>query len=178
MSRPPGPRVVRDASGRVLASDPRDPQVQAVYEWERSCVEPLFQAHVLSADQVRAVAWDAAVLMGVRPPQVSFAALPVACHADVQRWRLLVADWGRTWCTVLHEMAHLGTCHLDEPAHGPAFVGMAIALYEAIGGIDGDVVARDAMRRRIAFGPYDAFRTVHQPSRSDGDEGGFAGIDF
>ncbi len=174
VTRPP---VVRDASGRVLAVDPRDPQVQAVYEFERACVEPLFRPHALSATEVRGIASEAAVLMGVPTPRVSFAALPVACHADAREWRLLVADWGRTYVTVLHEMAHLGTCHLREAPHGPSFVGMAIALYEAIGGVDGDEVARAATRRRVAFGPYDMFRTA-TAAASSGDGGGFAGIDF
>ncbi len=167
--------VPRDATGRPYPVDPRDPQAHGVYEWERSLVEPHFRAAVLSADEVRGLALEASALTDIAPPVVRFAGIALACHADPSTWTLFVADWGRNVVTVLHEMAHLAVHGREPEPHGPVFVGMAIALYETLGGLDGDALAASARRRGLRIGSHAHLR--QDLTLAPQVAGGFAGDD-
>ncbi len=164
--------TVRDASGRPVRVDPSDPQAQLVYEWERRHVEPAFAPAMLSSAQVAALVADACVATGTRRPAIRHAGLSLPCHADPATWTLLIATWGRGKVTILHEVAHLAVHGRDREGHGPVFVGMAIALYDAFGGPDAGAMAASARRMGVRVGPYDML----DPTRPTGpwDEGAFA----
>lgn len=114
-------------------------QAQRTYDWERNFVEPKLPAF-LSKEECLSLVRRAAAEAGMEVPAVRFAkAASMPCRAVPSKWEIVIADWGRTPVTVLHEMAHLAAIDglmRGEDGHGPSFMGWACAYYSRLLGLD------------------------------------------
>lgn len=112
---------------------------ERVYAWEREHVEP-YDSRLLSRPEATAMVGRAAALGGIRVPSIRFAkAASMSCRAIPGQWSIVIADWGRTPVTLLHEVAHLAAWPAvlsGEDPHGPAFLRQAIAYYSGMLGMD------------------------------------------
>lgn len=148
---------------------------QRLYDWERNSVEPFAKAF-LSREECEALVSRAAGAAGIKLPRVRFAkSASMPCRAVPTRWEVVIADWGRTPVTVLHEVAHLATLPAviaGEDPHGPAFLAQAIAFYACFLGMDEGRLRQTA----ISVGLAVAVKAEKKPPRSDRD--GFGEIEF
>lgn len=153
--------------------DPRDPQRDRLYEWEREAIEAHLPPEVMSREEVRDLIAAASSVLGMPEPEVAFKTLPVPCRAIPAHWRIEISEWGRTRVTVLHEIAHLATLpamRRGEEPHGGAFLGMAIALYARFIGLDGAALVRSARAEGLIVVPV---RLAGRPPEPSADEGRF-----
>lgn len=122
-------------------------QAQRVYDWERNFVEPKAMDY-LSREDCLSLVRRGAQLAGMDVPNVRFAkSAAMPCRAVPDRWEIVIADWGRTPVTVLHELAHLAAVRgmaPGEDVHGPVFMGWACAYYSLLLGIDRAYLLRSA----------------------------------
>ena len=150
-----------------------DVLAQRVYEWERDVVEPK-SLNFLSREECLELAGRAALFLGIPAPSLRISkAASMPCRAIPSKWQIVIAGWGRTPVTLLHEVAHLGSLKAvakGENPHGPAFVATAIALYARFLGLDAAKLSDSARQYGVgvgtqAFGPVD--RTARVPDFSD-----------
>jgi len=120
---------------------------QTEYDWERNYVEPKAQGF-LSREECLAYVSRSAKMARIETPKVRFAkAASMPCRAVPAKWEIVIADWGRTPVTVLHEMAHLAAVRSMAPGedgHGPTFLAWACAFYSVFLGLDHDYLVRTA----------------------------------
>lgn len=106
---------------------------EKIYEWERDCVEPSSNLY-LSKNQCLHLTEQACKYLGIPAPSIRFTKMgSMPCRAIPSEWKIVIAAWGRSPVTILHEVAHLGTLEAvinGEDPHGPAFASCAIDLYD------------------------------------------------
>ena len=75
----------------------------------------------------------------------------VPARSRPARW---LATWGLNAGITLHEVSHavVTALGLEASSHGPEFVAVAMALYDAFGGIDGDRMKTRAVEMGVQFG--------------------------
>lgn len=148
-------------------SFPVDKIANAVYAWEKSYVEPR-PALYLSSEQVVDLARQASWKENIPVPIIRFVksnSLP--CQAHIDTWMIDIADWGRTPCTVLHEVAHLATLPAlakGEDPHGPSFVTKCIDLYHHFIKIPLEHLCWSATRSGLQYHPFPAAQRKTQKS--------------
>ncbi|MDW9478958.1 hypothetical protein GOB57_09720 [Sinorhizobium meliloti] len=136
-----------------------DEAASRLYRWEDAFVEPRQSAadRLLTTEQCRDYVFRACSATGTRHPTIRFTkASHLPCRADLERWEIILAEWGRAALPVLHETAHLATYEAvlrGENGHGPSFARMAIELYAAFLGIDRDYLVRTAVKCGVIVGP-------------------------
>jgi hypothetical protein len=156
---------------------PVDHIAEKVYAWERSYVERS-PALYLSRDQVISLVTKTSWRERIKKPEIRFiSSRNHSCVAHIDTWMLDINDWGRTPCTVLHEMAHLVTAEAaflkGEDPHGPLFVAKCIDLYHHFIGIPLERLISTARMRGIEIGPLIVPPKIsHKPGSS------FEDIDF
>lgn len=148
---------------------------QTEYDWERNYVEPKAQAY-LSREECLAYVTKSAAMAGMETPKVRFAkAASMPCRAVPAKWEIVIADWGRTPVTVLHEMAHLAAIRSMAPGedgHGPTFLGWACAFYSRFLGIEHGYLVRTASALGMTVAGIAA------PRDRPGSSRGFADVEF
>lgn len=134
-----------------------DPQADAVYRWERECVEKQVGPQIMSRQQCEGMLRQAAGFLGMTQPEIEYGPLAHAdCLAYPALHKMLIHTWGRSQVTLLHETAHLASWRMarrGEAGHGPTFVSVAMRLYERFLGIPMEYLERTAAERGIAFIP-------------------------
>ncbi|MBY3151168.1 SprT family zinc-dependent metalloprotease [Rhizobium laguerreae] len=136
-----------------------DEAARRVYHWEEAFVEPRQSAadRLLTTDQCRDYVFRACAATGTRLPTIKFTkASHSPCKADLVSWQVILAEWGHSALTVLHETAHLATyesVRRGENGHGPSFVRMAIEFYSGFLGINRDFLLQSAERCGVFVGP-------------------------
>lgn len=136
----PTPRQVKIGLLRDLIMTPHE-WAQLEYAWERNYVEIIPRAvHLLSRDDCDTLIGKAVEMTGIARPTVRYnKSERRSCKAFPKRWHLEISGWGKTPCSVLHEVAHLVAVPAlmnGEDPHGPAFVRQAIDFYNKLIGID------------------------------------------
>lgn len=150
-------------------------RAQLLYDWERNYVEP-GAVGFLSREACLALVSKAAVASGIPAPAVRFAkSASMSCRAVPSKWQVVIADWGRTPVTVLHEVAHLATIRnvmAGEDPHGPAFLAQAIDYYSRFLGIDGEALRKSAAAVGLEVGRQPS------PQAKPSARPGFADVEF
>jgi hypothetical protein len=136
-----------------------DEAARRLYHWEEAFVEPRQSAkdRLLTSDQCRDYVFRACAATGTRLPTMKFTkASHSPCKADLVNWQIVIAEWGYSAVTVLHEAAHLATydaVRRGENGHGPSFARMAIEFYAGFLGMNRDYLLQSAARCGVLVGP-------------------------
>jgi hypothetical protein len=155
---------------------PVDKVANAVYAWEKVYVESS-PALYLSNEQVISLVTRASWREKIPVPQIRFInSQNHPCQAHIDTWMLDIVNWGRTPCTVLHEVAHLATMEAilnGEDPHGPTFVSKCIDLYHHFIGIPMEKLLWSADRAGVRYGTI-----AIRPKASAKLENSFDSIEF
>lgn len=118
-----------------------------LYTWERNWVEPKTR-DFLSRDECMALVESASKYAGIPTPNIRISkAANMPCRAIPSKWQIVIAAWGRTPVTILHEVAHLATLSAisrGEDPHGPTFLAKVINFYTHFLNIDQNYLIQTA----------------------------------
>lgn len=136
-----------------------DETAKRLYNWEERFVEPRQKdwQRLLSKEQCEEFVKAACFKTGTRLPFIRFNKMNATpCKAVPGTWEILIAEWGRSAVTILHETAHLATIRAvidGENPHGASFARQAIEFYRDFVGIDEGYLLETAARCGVSVGP-------------------------
>lgn len=127
-----------------------------VYDWETNYISPL-DGHYLSKYDCFDLIQKSSDFLKINPPTVRLRkASQIPCEAVPKKWEMILADWGRTRVTVLHEMAHFvsykATYEYGDDPHGLLFIIHAMLLYHKFLNISVNVLIKTLNQSGINIG--------------------------
>ena len=129
----------------------RDGQRQRVYDWEDRAIAPLDRSCIpfAAAQGIVDAIWAES---GLRfPPKVERLPASVRCRlGDADRLTIRLPPSIPSWC-LLHELAHAMTTTHDgvSDGHGPAFMGLYVALLARYLRLNASELTQDVVAARI-----------------------------
>jgi hypothetical protein len=133
----------------------RDFQKRLVYAWETPFLREMRQPMSLEVCVgLVAQVWERLDLPGVPPTTLHKPWLRKTSKHKPSKNEIWLATWGLNAGITLHEVSHavVTALGLETPSHGPQFVAVAMALYEAFGGIDSERMKARAVEMGVQFG--------------------------